>query len=38
MCLTEEDITNIIRYYDRNVDGEWNFKEFIDFTSPKLQY
>jgi hypothetical protein len=36
--LEEEDLDNIIKFYDRNVDGAWTFKEFITSTTPLLQY
>lgn len=36
--IEEQDLSNIIRFFDKNVDNGWSFKEFINSTTPLLQY
>lgn len=36
--LEEDDLENIIRFYDKNVDGAWTLREFITSLTPLLQY
>ena len=36
--IEEGDITRLVRAYDRNVDSNWNFSEFISAVSPLCQY
>lgn len=38
VSLEEEDLTMLIRKYDRDVDGGWGFSEFITANTPLLQY
>ena len=36
--IDEEDLTMLIKKYDRDVDGGWGFREFINTTTPLLQF
>lgn len=36
--LDEEDLTNLVRKYDRDVDQGWSFREFMKCLQPLLQY
>jgi hypothetical protein len=32
------DLSRLVRRYDRDVNGSWSFREFISFCSPLTQY
>ena len=33
-----DDLSRLIRRYDRDVDGKWSYREFLSFVQPLTQY
>jgi hypothetical protein len=36
--LDEDDLTALLRKSDRDIDGAWSFKEFVNALAPRLQF